>query len=226
VQSQHGHAGYTQAGFTQQQQQQQVSEGGTSMQFLDLDATRAYALGVHQVMLKLEQGMQSLHSQSEASSRPTTPRGSSAFADAAGAGADGAAAAAAVQQAQQETEGLNTCRSRAHLQSAEQSPAKPPGEELQEQQQEASDGEEQDLQQQQSARGRATGDGSPAEERPLGAARAAPLRVEASDAGGMPPLRSGMSSPAASRYVLQEETWRSCLLFVSCIANTASVVIA
>lgn len=197
MQRQQGHAGYTQAGFTQQQQQQQVSEGGASMQFLDLDATRAYALGVHQVMLKLEQGMQSLHSQSEASSRPTTPRGS-AFADAAGAAAEGSAAAAA---AQQETEGLNTCRSRAQLHSAEQSPAKPAGEEQQEQQQEASDGEEQELQQQQqSARGRTTGDGSPAEEGPLGAA-CAPLRVEASDAGGMPPLRSGMSSPAASRCV-------------------------
>jgi hypothetical protein len=192
MQRQQGQAGYTQAGFTQQQQQQ-VSEGGASMQFLDLDATRAYALGVHQVMLKLEQGMQSLHSQSEASSRPTTPRGS-AFADAAGAAAEGAAAAVA----QQEAEGLNTCRSRAQLHSAEQSPAKPAGEKLQQQQQEASDVEEQELQQRQS---RATGGGSPAEEGPLGAARAAPLRGEASDAGGMPPLRSGMSSPAASRYV-------------------------
>jgi hypothetical protein len=72
MQRQQGQAGYTQAGFTQQQQQQ-VSEGGASMQFLDLDATRAYALGVHQVMLKLEQGMQSLHSQSGPAAGPPHP---------------------------------------------------------------------------------------------------------------------------------------------------------
>lgn len=163
-------------------QQQQVSEGGASVQFLDLDATRAYALGVHQVMMRLEHNMASLHSQSEASSKPTTPRGSVMAepgrtpavpqpASEEAPQAD-AAPAAAAEVATRETE------------ITEADPAET--EELQQQlQQQLGDVVPQSPQQQpQSARS------AP------GSARTP--RAE-SEAAGMPPLRSGMSSPAASR---------------------------
>jgi len=168
------------------QQQQQVSEGGASVQFLDLDATRAYALGVHQVMMRLEHNMASQHSQSEASSKPTTPRGSvlaepgpppavpqPASEDAPQADAAAAAAAAAAAEAPPGEAEIN-----------EADPAET--EALQQQlQQQLGDVVPQSPQQQpQSARG------AP------GSARTP--RAE-SEAAGMPPLRSGMSSPAASR---------------------------
>jgi hypothetical protein len=174
---------------TQRQQQLQASEGGADMQFLDLDATRAYTLGVQQVMLKLEQGMQSLHSQSEASSKPNSPRTSNTMEAAAGA-AGGPAAAACT-------------------------PADPGLADSEEQPQESSQQQQQlqeepthglnQRQPQRHSEQEPDSDSEPAETGPLAAAAAAAARSmhgEPADAV-VPPLRSGMSSPAASRHISQ-----------------------
>jgi hypothetical protein len=161
----------------QEQQQQQQSEGGANMQFLDLDATRAYALGVHQVMMRLEQGMQSLHSQSEASSKPASPR-TSCFAEAAAA----AVAAAEIAAAAGEVDAVNEQVNEDQLPSAQPS----------QQQLDAEDSDDARQQQQfHSARETGTDSG------PLSAGLS---RADISDVAMVPPLRSGMSSPAASRH--------------------------
>jgi hypothetical protein len=162
----------------QQQQLQQQPEAGANMQFLDLDATRAYALGVHQVMMRLEQGMQSLHSQSEASSKPASPRTTSCSAEAAAAAAAAAGIAAAAGEAEAVKEQVNEDQ----LLLAQPS----------QQQLDAEDSDDADRQQQQfhSARENATYSCPGSAER---------TRADIGDAAKMPPLRSGLSSPAASR---------------------------
>lgn len=156
-----------------QQQLQQVSEA-SSMQFLDLDATRAYALGVHQVMMRLEQGMQSQHSQSEASSKPASPR-VSAFAEAAAMAAAAAAEGPAADAQPSPADAVDE-----QAPSAQQSLQRLQGE-----------AEEEDQQQHRSARTSGV-EVAPADIGPMTSAAYA-------DAAAMPPLRSGMSSPAASR---------------------------
>jgi hypothetical protein len=161
----------------QRQQQLQASESGADMQFLDLDATRAYTLGVHQVMLKLEQGMQSLHSPSEASSKPSSPRASNV---------NEAAAAEAGR-------GLGTAANTPadpDMADAEEEPAAQEASQ-QQLQEEPTRGLNQRHRQRQSDP-EPESDSEPAEAGPLAAAAAA---------AAVPPLRSGMSSPAASRQV-------------------------
>lgn len=174
-----------QAAYQQQQQEriQPASEAG--VQFLDLDATRAYALGVHQVMMRLEQGMQSHHSQSEASSKPPSPRVPSCFAEVAAAPAPSEAVAAAeadaADAAASEEQALSERGSHQQLQDGE-------GRE---------DGDEAaDRQQRQSAQGTRVDDSRPSETGPLSAGH---NTLHAADAAAVPPLRSGMSSPAGSR---------------------------
>jgi hypothetical protein len=173
-----------QVAYQQQQQErtQQAPEAG--VQFLDLDATRAYALGVHQVMMRLEQGMQSHHSQSEASSKPASPRMASCFAEAAAAPAPAEAAAAveadAADAAGSEEQALSEGSSHRQLQEGEV--------EVQD------DGDEAAYRQ--SAQGARVIDSRPTETGPLSAGQ---HTLHAGDAAVMPPLRSGMSSPAASR---------------------------
>lgn len=175
-----------QAAYHQQQQQQertqQAPEAG--VQFLDLDATRAYALGVHQVMMRLEQGMQSHHSQSEASSKPASPRMASCFAEAAAAPAPAEAAAAveadAADAAGSEEQALSEGSSHRQLQEGEG--------EVQD------DGDEAAYRQ--SAQSAPVIDSRPTETGPLSAGQ---HTLHAGDAAVMPPLRSGMSSPAAGR---------------------------
>lgn len=178
-----------QAMYQQQQQQQertqQASEAG--VQFLDLDATRAYALGVHQVMMRLEQGMQSHHSQSEASSKPPSPRVASCFAEAAAAPAPSEAVAAAeadaADAAASEEQAPSERGSHQHMQGGEG--------EVREDGDEAAD-----RQQRQSAQGTGVDDSRPSEAGQLSAGH---NTLHAADAAAVPPLRSGLSSPAGSR---------------------------
>lgn len=185
----------------QQQQHQVLSEGGTSMQFLDLDATRAYALGVHQVMMRLEQGMQSL-ADSEGSSRPTSPTGGVGggvgFMD---AGEDGRAACAAAA----ETAATGTPPSEME-QGAEQASSQATDDEQQDEDADALEQQLQAQQQQHRSSGREAGGGgvggssSQHDGSSTPRSGAAERTTTSSDAPpGMPPLRSGLSSPSASR---------------------------
>lgn len=167
-----------------QQQQQQPSEVGTGeLAFLDLDATRAYALGVHQVMAGLERTMMVSAAQtaSEASSKPTTPRSRG------GEPRPGQSSPAqpAAQQAQQPA-------AQQHKEE-EESPQRQPAAQ-QQQQQEAGSISPAPLQAQESAQQLPDG-GRPS------------LCGESSDAGGaMPPLQSGLASPAAAAAACRRQT--------------------